>query len=65
MTAQLPQHGEWWVKKPCAKPLCATGWSLGATWEPVQIDKTKNLAWGTVQQVKCGCLYRVTQEDKS
>jgi len=59
---KLPQHGEIWEKKPCGYRggLHRMGWSLGAGIH--QIDTTKNLDWGTEEQIKCGCLIKIREK---
>ena len=51
----LPKHGELWERLPSTCHPC--GWSLGAGIHV--IDATKNYAWGTLEQVCCGCLRKV------
>jgi len=53
---ELPKHGEVWTKLPCSKPWHRMGWSLGAGTHV--IDKNTNFAWGTEEQIRCGCLVK-------
>lgn len=51
-----PKHGETWIKDSCSNPLCRIGWSLGVG--TYIIDENKNLDWGRLDAIVCGCLHK-------